>query len=653
MASRASFPAIGRPIRTRPNLPSDWRQHGWTIATAPWWIWSDIPRLSLPARNPEQLPGGPAGTWVIEALDRISTRIWIQRMVAIVARGAGLALLAGCAWLAIALLGGPAFDQRSWLGAGIAIMLWALILAALSRPSRAETARMLDRSFDLQERIATALGNIGHSVPEEHEPASLVYLQIADAANAIAMAQHHPALRLRLPLRELILTIGLALTFAALALARGTGASVPDLQANGVPAFVPAAQRFVQPEAHSNASTAQDALSAEELQQMMQASLDQQEDLHVLADALADHAITSDAAELIRQGDYGAAASELRTVSAQADQLSESARADLAADLNQAAAQMSDDNQTLSGATEQAAAGLEDGGEAARSGMRDLANAVEQGGQQVSAPLESDQAMQPAQQSTSGASSASQSTTAGQNEPSTGQPASSDDQPAASSASGDQSGQAGEPGSAPGSEPSAGSGAESASSNGEPGNTAPADTGEPGMPGESSGSGRAQPAEGSSGGSAADAPSQSTGGDQSGTSAQSNQGSGAGTSGSQLDAQGISDSDIGGAAQSDSAGRAPAQPKESDAEQPEGQDVPAPEPESQVAVELSRADEGESVQIGGSSGGSSLGSGAGITVSSGSATQGEVGENGPDSNHVPSEYRDIVERYFSDKDRTE
>ena len=55
------------------------------------------------------------------------------------------------------------------------------------------------------------------------------------------------------------------------------------------------------------------------------------------------------------------------------------------------------------------------------------------------------------------------------------------------------------------------------------------------------------------------------------------------------------------------------------------------------------------MQIGGSSGASSLGPGAGVTVSSGTTQQGDVGQTGPDSNHVPPEYRSIVESYFSDK----
>ena len=356
---------------------------------------------SSPASSP--LPesgvaaGGEAGNWVVNGLDRIATRIWIQRMLAIVARGIWLTLLMGCLWLLADLLGGPAFDRRIWLAAGVVLILCSLVFAVLSRPSRAQVARMLDRSFTLQERVSTALGNIGKDVPAEGEHASVVYLQIADAANALTAAQELPAFRLRPPARELVMAIALALAFAALAFARGAGGSVPPAQTNVVPAFVPAAQRFVQPEAQPTPDP-QNAPSVAEVQQMVQTSMDNQQDLAALADALSDHALTHDAAEQIQQGNYSQAAEELRNVANQADQLSQSERDDLAGDLSQAASQMSEGNQSLSDATQQAADGLKQGGDPAKSGVRDLANSVEQSGQQVQSSETLDQAMQQAQQ---------------------------------------------------------------------------------------------------------------------------------------------------------------------------------------------------------------------------------------------------------------
>ena len=68
--------------------------------------------------------------------------------------------------------------------------------------------------------------------------------------------------------------------------------------------------------------------TVEEVQQMVQTSIDNQQDLQRLADALSDHAMTREAADLINEGNYAEAAEELRDVANQADQLSDEARAE-------------------------------------------------------------------------------------------------------------------------------------------------------------------------------------------------------------------------------------------------------------------------------------------------------------------------------------
>ncbi len=655
MAFRTALPSAGRPdlrrtAARRLRLPSDRRTLGWQIVTAPWWLWSDIPRLPLPARDPALPPGGVAGDWVVRGLDRIRTRLWIQRALIIVARGLVLTLLIGSIWLIAELLGGPALDARIWVLTSSVVLLASLVIAALSRPTRARTARMLDRSFDLQERVSTALGNIGREILAENERVSVVYLQIADAANAMTLAQAHPALRVRLPARELVMVVALALACAAFALARGTGGDVPATQTNLVPEFVPAAQRFVQPAGPPPAPAAQDALSVSDVEQMTQASLDNQHDLQLLADALADHAVTRDAAEAIRGGDYDRAAQELRDLSEQADQLSESARSELASDLRDAASQMSDGNDALSSTSQQAADGLESGGDAAKTGVRDLANAVEQSGQQVRSSAELDQAMEQARQNATSDSSASSSQqAASQGQTSGSQTDSSSAQQSASSASGPPSGQPGETESQSGSGSESGTGTDPAAASDQPGAGMPAESTEPGAPGQQPGEGQGQPQ--SEGGSSSGESSQPSNGDQTGETNSSNQGGGAGESAAESTTQGVTGSASGSSAQNDSPGKDPSAPQVSDV-QSASSDTAGAVPDEREPVELSRAPQGESVRIDGSSGGSSLGTGAGVTVSSGSAQQGEVGQNGPDSNHVPPDYRSIVERYFSDRERS-
>ncbi|MFT4039593.1 MAG: hypothetical protein QM692_15505, partial [Thermomicrobiales bacterium] len=63
-------------------------------------------------------------------------------------------------------------------------------------------------------------------------------------------------------------------------------------------------------------------------------------------------------------------------------------------------------------------------------------------------------------------------------------------------------------------------------------------------------------------------------------------------------------------------------------------------------VALPSGDGQQGVQTSTDGGSAMRGSGAGVTAGAGFATQGEVGEAGPDSNRVPEEYRDTVERYF-------
>jgi hypothetical protein len=623
------------------------------MLTAPWWAWSDLPRLPVPTRNPALPSGGVAGDWVVHGLDRIATRVWIQRMLAIVARGLWLTVLAGCLWLTVDLLGGPEFDRTVWLAIGTVVMLCSLVIAALSRPSRAQVARMLDRSFTLQERVSTALGNIGKDLPAPGEHASVVYLQVADAANAITIAQAQPAFRLRPPARELVMVIALALAFAALAFARGAGGSVPPTQTNVVPEFVPAAQRFVQPEAEPTPPDAQNAPSVADVQQMVQTSIDNQQDLQALADTLSDHALTREAAEQIQQGNYGQAAEELRDVASQSDQLSQTERDDLAGDLSQAASQMSDGNQSLSDATQQAADGLKEGGEPAKAGVRDLANAVEQSGQQVQSSESLDQAMQQAQQNEAAnpgqGQDASQSQDgAQQGQQPAGQQSDGGDPQQGASASGQESGQPGEAESSSGADAESGIGQDSQSSNGEPGQGAPAEDGDDGAPGQPSGSGQGQQAQG---GQASDGQSsQSSNSDQTNAEGHANQSSGAGGESGDENAQGGESANTGGKTTNASPSKDPSKASVSDAA-PSGSDTSGAPQDDREAVQLSRAPEGESVQIGGSSGASSLGPGAGVTVSSGSTQQGEVGQSGPDSNHVPPEYRSIVESYFSDKDK--
>ncbi len=639
-----------RGLAWRPPRGAALRRALWRGAMVPYWFASDVPAPQLPARDTKAPAAGLAGDQVSRLVDQIARRVWAQRALTIVARSAWLGMLIGCLWLLLELQGGPELDSGLlvWIAAAVAIP--GVIFAALVRPTRAQVARMLDRSFGLQERMSTAVENLGKGVPKDGERARLIYLQMADAANVVAELRRFHGFAIRLPVRELVMAIVCALLFAALFFMRGVGGDIPPVQAGAVPPFTPASERIAQqPAASSPAGAQADAPTVREVQQRAERSNQARQDLQALAQALNDHGMTNAAADAIERGDYPAAANELRDVAENADKLSPAARENLAQDLDTAASQMSEGSQQLADASRQAADGLRQGEQAAQEGVRNLGDAVEQAGSDIASQQELADQMRQAQEaaSNSGSSAASEQQDGGQ--PGEQSPSDGSQQPGAEQ-DGSQPGENGEgsesqPGE--GNQPSESgqnegdpqSGDDGSASRAQPGEGA--QSGQPGaaqQPGEESGF---QPAEGGQPGENGQQP----GNGEQGEGAQQGAGAGSGSQEGATEAGQIPGATDG---QQVAEGEVPA-PNVADGngEGGEGQGQgEAPDPRE--AITLSRAQEGESYQTSPDAGGSSVGSGPGVSVSSGTSEQGVVGAAGPDSNRVPPGYRSIVEDYFSD-----
>lgn len=592
--------------------------------------------------------GGPAGDHVAASINGISRRIWIQRALTTLARGAWLGALVAVLWQALELLGGPKLNASMLPVIAVALFFPATVLALLSRPTRRQTALMLDRSFRLQQRIETALSNVGYSVPQPGERPTIDYLQIADAANALSVVKHDPAFRIRPPIREMVLAIICGLAFASLFFLRGGGGGVPLLDTRFVPEFVPAAQRFVSeptvPEAPLPSNMGFSSIA--EVQQLVESSNSARQDLQTLASALADHAFTRSVASSINQDDYLNAAQQLRDLSSSASGLSSAERSSLAADLESAASQMTGSNPQLIDAARSAAEGLQEGGSPAEQGIADLGDSVEQTAQSIASQSSLDEAMQQAQQAESANAQSSQD--AGQSTSGQAQSLFAE-QSLSSQSTGSESGLE------QSTSESAGSAADAQSGLSE-------ETGRQPVPpegGQHEGSdvgdsgtfaGAQAPSEDVTGG-GGDASYEepelnvNPGGAQ-GQSDQADAGDGAGGSGSPE--QSGSGGDI---AQSASSETLPdpseANPTSVDAADGEGS---GPGDDPRQGVTLQRSPDGESLQVPGTSGRSSLGSGAGVSVSTGDGVQGDVGVAGPDRNHVPDAYRPIVESYFSEPD---
>lgn len=656
---RALGPGLGRTLYPPHLTPREWL---WRVLWLPWWLGSDMPAPALPESLPAIPPAGPAGDHVARHLRRLVRRLWIQRALLLTMRSLWLGVAVGCLWVIVELLGGPALEVAPLIAVTGVLLALGLTLAAFSRPTYMQVARMLDCTFSLQDRMRTAVEHFGRDVPREGERASVVYLQMADAANVMTAVHKYPAFRPGLPVREVVLGIAMGLLLGALYLIRGATGDLPDVAQAAVPGFVPAKERLAEskePVTRTEASLA-DAPTAEDVQAKAEKSNAAREDLETLADALDDHPTTRDAAEAIREGDYERAAQELGEASESADQLSPAEREGLAADLDTAAGAMTGENPELQEATTDAAEGLREGGEPAKEGVENLGSEVGETGAEVVSQEQLAGEMRDAQ-----AADQQRADEGGEQSGEASQSSDSGDPQSGESQSGAGEGEAGQPGE--GSDAAPGEGQEGEEGQeGDPGGEGGQDSGATDRPrsGDQPGGQPSDRSEGQAGeaqqpgngesqsGAGSEAPATEGGGDQpsdqagsQGDNAQTGSGAGegegteqpggtetGGQTGQQRDADGdgVPDTNV-----TEPTGGA-------------GMGEPGEPEDPRDGITLSRSPDAEGYQTSGDAGSSSLGSGSGATAGTGETSQGEVGEAGPDANRVPDDYRDIVEDYFTE-----
>ena len=650
---QTTLPQSSRGV-TLPVLPAAAPDRGrlWREFCRPYWAWSDAPPpeiMTTDAPLPEHV--GLAGQAVLAGIDRIRRNLWISHSAAYICRGAWLGLLVATVLMLIDLLGGPIFTPHVAGLIGALLVLGGVILAALSKPGRRRTAQMLDRSFRLHERLTTALDDLGLGVPEPGGRAPLVYLQMADAANAVAMLRADHRLRPAFPVREMALVVIFALLLTVLAFARGLGGGLPALAAARVPVFTPAIERPEPPQpTEAEVAAAAAPPTVQEVLERQDRSAQARHDLQQLASALSDHAATSQAAADISAGDYAAASEQLRQAAQQAGNLSPQAKQALANDLQTASESMDPATNGLQEATQNAAQGLEQEPAAANEGMRGLADAVERAGQDVvsqsdlASEMRSARQAQPTQNGISGEGSNRQasgdqgdsSSSSAQSSASSRDPGAGADASAGSESSGDGSAADQQGNSESGSRSEGSQSGGQQAGKGESGNGQAPGEGQPGGQGENSAGGQGSPGNEAAGGA-----------EGTGDSETARPGGGAGTGEASKQAQ-----ESGGATSSteNRGGQAPAAPNVSEASNDGnggGQGLTGgPNTGNLERVALPAANGDQGVQTSADGGSALRGSGAGVTAGSGYATQGDVGEAGPDSNRVPPQHRDTVERYF-------
>lgn len=634
-----------------PPLAAASRDHLWRTLWRPYWAWSDAPAPELPLAEPAPVePVGLAGQAVVAGLDRVRCNLWISHAATFIARGIWLGLLAASVLMLTDLLGGPVFSPLLAGAVGGLLVLGGVVLAVLSKPGRRRTAHMLDRSFQLQERLTTALDDLGQGVPDPGSRAPLIYLQMADAANAVAMLRADHRLRPAFPVREAALIVIFALLLTVLAFARGLGGGLPALTAPRVPVFTPAIERPEPPQpTAAEVAAAAAPPTVQDVIERQDRSARARRDLQQLASALADHAATSQAATDITAGDYAAAGEQLRQAAQQAGNLSPAAREALAKDLRTASESMDPATNGLQEAAQGAAQGLEQGA-TADEGLRGLADAVERAGEDVVSQSDLASQMRSARQAQPAQSGASQESSRGQ---------ASGDQGDPSAGGAQSSARSGDPGAGADASDSIAGGSEGSGEE-QPGNTdsgsrgegseaggRQAGAGESGN-GQSPGEGQAAGAgENSAGGEGAPGGEVASGAEGTGDSDVARPGGGAGT-GEASEAQETGSAST--SATEHQAGEAAAEPNVTQASSDgdgSGQGLTGgPQTGDLQRVALPSTSGEQGVQTSADGGAALRGAGAGVTAGSGYATQGDVGEAGPDSNRVPPQHRDTVERYF-------
>jgi hypothetical protein len=350
-------------------------------------------------------------------LDRLATDRWAWRSVRRVLRACWLGICLACIWLGGSLVWGWPV-QLEWLAA-VALACIGIALLSLLQPRMRprEAARRLDRRFDLDEQLATAV-EVAASNPQ---PGTVAAQLVQHATRTSRGLRQRIRRHQRMPWVELLTLLAMLLVAIGLLVLSGIG--VPGF--GGQTAPLPPLPRVADPadlfpEEPAPPGEGQEGMGGEPMpgagEEMMpapgsQTGMGQQNGepgqqgaqtgtqsgeqtgggdprtMQALADALRDQGATRPAADALDRGDAAGAAQELRELADLADQLSSASRSDLADNLREAARNIERTDPQMADQMRESANDIEgNGGQAAR-GLEELAAQLDQmaNGQQGSA----------------------------------------------------------------------------------------------------------------------------------------------------------------------------------------------------------------------------------------------------------------------------
>ncbi len=327
------------------------------------------PRPALPSTAGEHGTSPGQVRRNLQALGRALNR---RRRLRLSVRGIWLGLLLVVGGLAVRLAG-YALDWPFFVFPGAFVTAAAIIYAWSSRPALTDLVRGYDRHFGLHELLSTGLEVTRQIEQNQHPQGHVTQGLIEQTVQATGTLRRRVARRPVLPWSDLQMV--LALTVIALGLLiPGRWSGLPDAEPVALPAIpTPAAldpSKAAEPTEIPVVAT--EPPPSEELPPEDAAAAE------AIADALRDGGATRSAADALDRGDPAGAASDLRELADQVDQLSPEARRELAEDLRDAAEDLRPTQPERANRLERDADQLEGEPADAAEGLDDLASMLDE-----------------------------------------------------------------------------------------------------------------------------------------------------------------------------------------------------------------------------------------------------------------------------------
>lgn len=330
---------------------------------------------------------------ILTRLNALAHTLRQRRRLRLTLRALWLALVVWSLGL-LALLLNVAIAPQLILIGSLLVLGVGLAYAWFSHPSLGRLARGLDSHYQLHQQISTALEVARRPAGNEIE-AHLLY----NTDDLLVRMRRFVASQGRVPWREVETLVAIGLV--ALGLTVASGPLLPEAQS---PVALPTLPPPVVPTSVAPPTPTPEPVA----EQPPQIPPENQAAADAIADALRDNGATRSAADALDQGDAAQAASELRELADQAEQIGAQARRDIAEGLREAADQLRGERPDLASGLAQQAEALQRGGEEAAQALEDLARTVEELGQpgeqlaEASAPAGSENQPGPSSEAGSG-----------------------------------------------------------------------------------------------------------------------------------------------------------------------------------------------------------------------------------------------------------